>query len=1095
MAALHIRLLGEFRFVYDDKQIVAIRQMRQQTLLAYLLLHRHTPHLRQQIAFLFWPDNSEAQAHTNLRQLLHHIRRVWPDLDDFVQIDDRVLHWKADVSFTLDVMEFETRLEQAANAVRSQQFNVVHVALQEAVALYGGELLPGNYEEWLLSERERLRQRLLDALEQLALFLESRRDYEQAIHYADQLLRADPLQEITYQHLMRLHALNGDRSGALRTYHVCASLLERELGVQPNLDTQQAYARLLDLQTTQPRAESTTTRMIGSARLVGRLAEWEVLQAAWHNANRGRAQLLLLIGEAGIGKTRLAEELLEWASRQGILAARTRAYAAEGALAYAPVVEWLRSESLRSALDNLQPLWRSEIARLLPELLAENPDLPPPEPLHDRWQRQRFFEALARAVLARAQPLLLVIDDLQWCDLETLEWLHFLVRFDAQARLLIAGTVRPEEVDDSHPLTSLVLHLRSADRLTEVELGPLSVDESAVLARQEAGRPLAVAFLDQLYAATEGNPLFVVETVHANLHDAPARPDDAHNQTSHDNLKSSPPKVLAVIQARLNQLSPPARSLAGLAAAIGRAFTFDVLQQAARDDEDTLVVALDELWRRRIVREQGSAGYDFSHDRIRDAAYAQLSTARRRTLHRRIAVALERVHAADLGLVSGQLAAHYEQAGLAEQAIHFYEQAADHAQQRFARRDAVTFLRRGLALLATLPETVQRQTQQLSLALALGIGLASLYGAIGDEVQQIFIQAELLSQQLGQKLLQYVAQRGLWSNYLSRTSLFEARAQAARNVLLAEELQDPFFLRDAYTNVGLAAFEMGEFTRAVESFEQAIAHPVPPGSTPPTGFVVFEPGIETPFLCATSLALLGYLDRARQRCDEALRLVRTVHDPFTRAAAHYFAIQFYQVIRDIPTVQALATDIEELAIKYEFTAFMFDGPVFHDWATAVQTRSNASIARLRQQILAYQETDNYQLTHYYALLAEACSASGQVVEGLAAASVGLDLAERTHERFWSAELYRLQGDLLMAQGEEGAERCYTAALEVARQQNAKTLELRAAVSLARLWQTQNRYAEARRQLAEIYDWFAEGFDTVDLLEAEALLIGLNRLAA
>ncbi len=306
---------------------------------------------------------------------------------------------------------------------------------------------------------------------------------------------------------MRLRALSGDRAGALRVYHTCATTLQRELGVEPSPATQRAYEQVLQVE-----AGPEPERRMGPSvsPLVGRKDEWVQLQTAWRRSARG-PRFALLLGEAGIGKTRLVEELLHWAERQGIECAYARCYAAEGELAYAPVTALLRARPL----PPLDDVWLSEVARLLPEVLSERPGLPEPRPMTERWQRQRLFEALARAALGDGQPLLLVIDDLHWCDRETLDWLHYLLRFDPGARLLVVGTCRPEELDEDCPFAKTLPVLHRDVRLTEIKLGPLDGQETATLAANVAGKELEPAAAVNLYRETEGNPLFVVETVRA----------------------------------------------------------------------------------------------------------------------------------------------------------------------------------------------------------------------------------------------------------------------------------------------------------------------------------------------------------------------------------------------------------------------------------------------------------------------------------------------------------------------------------------------------------------------------------------------------
>jgi DNA-binding SARP family transcriptional activator len=724
---LHVHLLGDFRLVYGDEPVTSVKSARMQSLLAYLVLHRDAPQSRHYLAFLFWPDSTEAQALTNLRNLLHHLRHGLPDADRFLQVDTQTVQWRPDGPFTLDVAGFESVLDHAEQAQQAGDQSAAREGLEEAVALYPGELLPSCYDDWIRPEREQLSQASAGALEQLILLLEGQRDYRAAIGHARRLLQRDPLHEGTCRRLMRLHALTGDRAAALRVYHACATALERELGMEPSPATREAYQRLLQTETVDVSPPAPGAELAAASPLVGRHREWARLREAWRAARAGRPHFVLLTGESGIGKTRLAEELIQWAERQGIATASARCYAAAGELAYGPVAAWLRARPL----PPLEPVWRSEIARLLPELLAEQPDLPPPGPLAEAWQRQRFFAALSRAVLGGSQPLLLLIDALQWCDGGTLEWLHYLLRADdgqpsdPPARLLIVGTCRPGEIGHDHPLTSLLQALRHDGQLTEIALAPLDEAGTATLAANVAGREPDPDLAACLYRETEGNPLFVVETVRMGLLATEQERGGWEGEWRTVCLpRPLPSQMQAAIEARLAQLSPPARELAEVAATIGREFTFAVLSRASHVDEDVLVQAVDELWRRRIVREQGADAYDFSHDKLREVAYAGLSAARKRWLHRRVAQALEKAHAGDLDAVSGQVAAHYEHADEPQQAIPYYRRAALVAQRIHADDEVTRYSRRGLTLLEAVPpgETAPEWRQEMETKLSEGLG-------------------------------------------------------------------------------------------------------------------------------------------------------------------------------------------------------------------------------------------------------------------------------------------------------------------------------------------------------------------------------------
>jgi DNA-binding SARP family transcriptional activator/Tfp pilus assembly protein PilF len=697
-STLHIHLLGDFLLVLESEPVTTVDWPRMQSMLAYLILHRDAPRSRTHLAFLFWPDSTEEQAHTNLRHLVYRLRRTLPNANSYLHANKQTLHWNPDVPWTLDVADFERAIAEADQAEQDGNLISMRVALEEAVKLYRGDLLLGVYEECLLSERERLRQQFLEALERLIVQMERERRYQEAIRVAQQLLRVDPLHEATYRTLMRLYAGSDDRAAALRTYQTCVTVLERELAMEPGELTQEAYHRLMQKDAPSVPLAASSTPLVGIAPLVGRTLEWSQLQDTWQYTLDGHLGMVVLSGEAGIGKTRLAEELVAWVDRQGVATASAYCYPAEGALAYAPVVTWLRTDIFKPGLATLADTWLTEVARFVPEVKGERPDLPDPGPLLENWQRQRLFEALARAILSARQPLLLLLEDLQWCDHESLEWLHYLLRFDASAHVLVIGTMRPEEVESSHPLESLLKTLRSREQVAEILLGPLSAVETATLAEHIAGQDLDQQEAADFYRETEGNPLFIVETLRMS-----GGKFKAIERRSRSDPGAVASRTQAVIAARLELLSSLGHELANQAAVIGRAFTFQVLAQASRLDEDSLVQGLDELWQRRIIREQGIDAYDFSHDKLREVAYASLSTAHRRLLHRRVAEALVRVYANELDEVSGQLASHYEQAGIVDHAVTSYQRAAEVARRVYANAEAIAAYQRALALLESAP--------------------------------------------------------------------------------------------------------------------------------------------------------------------------------------------------------------------------------------------------------------------------------------------------------------------------------------------------------------------------------------------------------
>src|SRR5262245_8104066 len=691
---LHIDLLGGFNVRVDGRPIARVPSARQQQLIAFLVLQaRSSPIPRQRVSGTLWPDSTDVQAQTNLRREVHHLREAWPKLEALIVSESRTLAWREDRSTVVDLVAFESAADRGLDGSLA--------GLQEAASLYRGDLMPDCADEWIQPDRERLRQRAHLVLGRLVAALEQDRAFEEAIERGRQLLRLDPLDEQAWCALMRCYARQGDRATALHLYQECAALLKKELGVQPSAATRITYREILDLDPSEP--VSPAPPRTGVYPLAGRESEWRTMLHTWQTAAKGRMRLLVIRGEAGIGKTRLAEELPVWAGVNAVSVVSARCYAGEARLAYAPIADWLKSDSLRAALTRLEPAWMTDVARLSPGLLAGRPDVAAPEGQLASWQRLRFFEALAQAFRS-ATPLVLVLDDVKWADRTTIESIQYLVRWSANGHRLIVGTIRAEEEQNNPPLVRLLRQLEHDELLRVIALGPLDRTATAQLAGQVAEHPLDEPTLARTFRETEGHPLFIVERGRMEL--------SPHLGASD---RDAPSQVQAVVAARLALLSDEARAAAEVAASIGRDFSFDILAQASDLEEDALVRALDELWRRHIVRVQADERWDFSHDRIREVAYSGIGPARRRLIHRRIAQGMEILFADRLDDVSASIAAHLDRGGQPVRAIPFLERAAAVAERLSAVEEAIRCFNYALALLDKLPPGRGRDEHELAL--------------------------------------------------------------------------------------------------------------------------------------------------------------------------------------------------------------------------------------------------------------------------------------------------------------------------------------------------------------------------------------------
>jgi DNA-binding SARP family transcriptional activator/predicted ATPase len=1045
---IRIELLGKLRFTFGQHLLTSVNTNRLQSLLAFLVLHGDAPQSREHLAFLLWPESSESQARTNLRQLLHNLRRALPVECSLLAIDNQTVRWRRDSACSIDVIEFERAAVRAAEAEKKGDFTAACEALEEAARLYQDDLLPGLYDEWLQTTREQLRQQLSGVLSRLAALLEMAGDYPAGIRHATRLVALDPLREAYYQTLMRLHARNQDRSSVLRVYHQCMRNLQRELGISPGKATQDLFTQALKSEDlTSAPAELPPVAATLPLPMVGRKMELERLLGCWRMVTQGEAHLALILGEPGIGKSRLAEKLFQSCSGYPDCAgARARCYFAQGQLAYGPVAEWLRAEPLRSARARLAKPQLAELARVLPEILVEHPEIAPPQPLTESWQRRHFYEALNAAFRTAPKPLLLLIDDLQWCDHDSFEWLHSLFRSGVAGRTLVLGTVRPEETGRDHPLGGLARELRQSGQLSEFPIAPLSVEETAALAAQVATRECDPAFLSGLYQSTRGNPLFIVESVRASLEDQRSK-------------GAAPPRVQAVITARLAQLSPPAYELAGLAATIGRPFSFDLLAKSTDWDEDSLSRALEELWQRRIIDGQGGGAYDYTHDLLREVAYTELSPIRRRSLHRRVARALEELNAPEVETVNGWLAAHYDAAGMAEQAIRCYRAAAAVAKQRFADAEAADLIRRALLLCRDFPETAKRDTEELELLVTLGPSLVTTQGYSMQEVGETYERGLLLSRRSGDRKHLFSLLSGAWVFHIVRGQLEESRRLGEQCIDRARGEGEgvPELEMASHFLLGSSLFHLGRLAESREHMEQAVpaygAHSHP-------ALALFA-GPDVYVSCRSYLShllwQLGHADEAAAKSEEAISLARNVSHPFSLAIALDYAAMLNVLRREGKRALARAGEASAVCRKHGFAYYLAWAEIIAGWATAMEGDTATGLAQFRHALDALKATGaELRLPFYHGLLAEVCSLAGQVGEALANIASGFAFQSKNGEMWSAPELHRIHGDVLLRSGDVSeAQVSYRRAMQSAQQTGARLFEFRAAVRLRELPELRN----------------------------------------
>jgi hypothetical protein len=691
------------------------------------------------------------------------------------------------------------------------------------------------------------------------------------------------------------------------TYHHCASVLERELGVEPDPLTRTTLNRLLARSAPAVSAapEPPARRPVrGGRRFVGRAPELRALRGRWRAAAEGRAGLVLLRGDPGVGKSRLMAELADEARRDGAVVADAQCFGTSGRLALAPVADWLRTPAVRAVLPSVDPVWRAEVERLLPPAPTRAElTRPGPRAMVDAWQRHRFFEGLCRALLAVNRPVLLTIDNLQWCDQETLSLMTFCLNLAARDPVLMVATTR-EDHDPS--LGTWVVRMRATGQLTEIALDPFEVADTAALAEAVTGNALTAAEAAMLHATTGGFPLYIVEAGRAD----PGSP-------AGDQLAS-------VLQSRLAQVSQEACDIAGLAAAVGRDVTLDLLTEAADLSADAVVRAVDELWRSRILRDVGG-GYDFSHDLLRDAAYAAVSPPRRWLLHRRVAQGLELLHADDLDSVSAQLAEQYARGGRADRAVGYYRQAAAVASSMFGHDEAIRLHEAALGIVHTLPAGRDRTSRELDLWESLARPLTARYGYASPLVREALERSIALADTLGRRDSALDALVGLWSSQFVHGDTAAAHRTATR----ALEIVTPDSPMRGPAHFGFAgsAASLGRLTESVEHFALAAeyggAHALSVGT---------RVDVHGPAWAAHVHWLLGHADLAREHATDAIARARASDSVYSLAVALAYGGVTHQFRGDVTELRRVVDELSELCQRYSFAYYREWALVLAGWS-------------------------------------------------------------------------------------------------------------------------------------------------------------------
>jgi predicted ATPase len=739
----------------------------------------------------------------------------------------------------------------------------------------------------------------------------------------------------------------------------------------------------------------------------------------------------------------------------------------------------------RLPLEETVPLFTSLLSLPLPE------DRYPPLALSPQRQRQKTLETIVAILLELAdhQPVLFIVEDLHWTDPTTLELLNLVIDQTPTASLLTVLTCRPH--------FQPAWHHRSY--LTEITVNRLARNQiERITTHVAGGKTFPPAIMHQLVERTDGVPLFIEEMTKTMLESGHLQAvDDHYALTGAFSTFTIPATLQDSLMARLDRLMT-AKVIAQLGASIGRQFSYALLQAVAQLNARTLQEELHRLVEAEIVFQRGvppQATYTFKHALIQDIAYESLLKSTRQQYHQRIAQVLEAQFPETTEGQPELLAHHYTEAGLTEQAVHYWYHAGQRDIERSAHVEAIAHLRHGLALLKTLPETSERTRREVDMLIAMGASLLAVKGHAASEVGETYTYARQLCQPLEDPYQLFPVLRGLWSYYIMRAEHQMAHALGEQLLTLAQQVQDVPMLLGVHQSMGMTLFFMGAVAAAHTHFAQGIALYEPQQHHTSAFLYGQDAGVVCHSRAAWTLWYLGYADQALARSQEAATLAQQSIHPFSLGYALTTTAILHQFRREPRAAQECAEATMSLAKEQGFPQWMASGAILHGWALAHQGQAQEGIEQLHQGLTALRATGAaLARPHLLALLAEAHGIMGQPEAGLTVLAEALIHVDTTGERWYESECYRLKGALLLQQSSDNqteSEDCFHHALDIARSQQAKSFELRTATSLARLWQQQGKRQEAHDLLVSVYHWFTEGFDTLDLKDGKALLEALE----
>jgi class 3 adenylate cyclase/predicted ATPase len=842
----------------------------------------------------------------------------------------------------------------------------------------------------------------------------------------------------------------------------------------------------------------------GLTKFVGREREMDALRHTFERAKAGHGQIVAAMAEPGVGKSRLFFEFKSM-SRSGCMVLETFSVSHGKASAYLPVIDLLhgyfgietgddgrkRREKVNGRIVTLDPALEDTRPYLFGLLGLVEGDNPLAQ-MDGQVKKRRTLEAIKRIVLRESlnQPLMVIFEDLHWIDEQTQEFLNLLADSIGTAKVLLMVNYRPEY---SHQWNSKTYY-------SQLRLDPLGREsaEEMLLALLGDSKDL-IPIKRLIIERTEANPFFMEEIVQVLFEDGVLQRNGSVKLAKSMNAVKVPATVQGVLAARIDRLPPEEKELLQTLAVLGREFPLGLLRRVTLKADDDLNWMLSELQLAEFIYEQPAVGdteYIFKHALTQEVTYNSILTERRKLIHERAGLAFESIFPEQLEDHLDELAHHYNRSDNVAKAVEYLGRAGEQAVQRSAYAGAISNLGSALNLLQKLPDSPERLQRELPLQLALGPALIAVKGWASPETERAYTRARELCGRLGDPVELFPALFGLWIMHLLRGELRTALELTEQLLRRAQGAHDQAVLLHAQWAAGVTSYYMGKFLPAREHLELAISIYEPERHRPLAfRYVGVDAGVTCLSFAALTLWQLGYPDQALKRGNEALLLAQRLSHPHSLAVSEFFIGFLRQNRREARSAQENAESVIALSAEHGLTDWLAWATSLRGWANSAQGRSEEWIGQIQEGMAASRATGAELFRPYFlCLLAEAYMEAGRLDEGLRALTEALAAADENENRNYEPEMHRLKGELLLKRDDSNiaeAQGCFERAIEIARKQSAKSLELRATMSLARLLAKQGRRDEARTMLADIYNWFTEGFDTADLKDAKALLEELN----